>query len=134
MSCSSMRLPTAAARLLQFNRQIADALQVDDELEARQQFAGLVFVHLGDDRSHSLIDHAIERIEFLLALADSVRQRRHAGSYTLGDNSSSNPGQTSRLAESARAALRRSRPELEWRNSAELMLSSHGVSRNQHRM
>src|ERR1019366_3104462 len=89
--------PHCGGAIATVEQEIADTLQINDELEAGQQFAGVLLVHLGDDRGYSLIDEAIERVEFLLALPDPVRQRRYAGGDSLSDNAGGNAGHPTSL-------------------------------------
>ncbi len=86
MSCNSMRLPTAAARLLQLSSR--SPMRSRSMMNFRQASSSRAWLSsdLGDDRGHSLIDDAIEGIELLLALANSVQNRSHAGGNSLGNN------------------------------------------------
>ena len=56
---------------------VADALQVDDELEASQQLAGLGLGDRGDGGGNFLVNSALHAVEFFLAVLD--RNERHIG-------------------------------------------------------
>ena len=57
----------------------------------------MFLVHLGDDRGHALINETIERVQFLLALANPIRQGRYAGGDPFGDNAGCDAGHTTSL-------------------------------------
>ena len=85
-----LRIDPGAGRLRaagKTEQQIPDAFQADHEFHAGQQLASFGFGHLRDGERNPIVDFAVERVEFLLALPDGIEQRRRAGRNTLGGRS-----------------------------------------------
>ncbi len=68
-------------------QQVADALQADHELHAGEKFAGFSRLDFGDGGGDGGVDLHVERVEFALALAQRVQQRRGAGGDAFGGGS-----------------------------------------------